>query len=176
MDLAHPYAGGVSPPAPPSQLERQNRWMEKGTRLLLEVLSFACKCHPRRATHINGGPFSLPSSTRSRQRSAHREVFRMKTAIKCAVCLGLVGSAMMAFANGAGQPPAPPNPDSQYRLGPDSLPQDGVPKGEIRGPFTSPEPGLPRHPAHLLGLRACPVRPGGAGRPHGLPGRAGLQG
>jgi enterochelin esterase family protein len=36
-----------------------------------------------------------------------------------------------------GQPPMPPgpNPNSQYRLGPDSLPQDGVPKGEIRGPY-----------------------------------------
>ncbi len=32
----------------------------------------------------------------------------------------------------------PPNPDSQYRLGPDSQPQEGVPKGEIRGPFTLP--------------------------------------
>ena len=31
-----------------------------------------------------------------------------------------------------------PSPDSQYRLGPDSLPQDGVPKGEIRGPYTLP--------------------------------------
>ena len=31
-----------------------------------------------------------------------------------------------------------PDPDSQYRLGPDSLQQDGVPKGEIRGPFTLP--------------------------------------
>ena len=30
------------------------------------------------------------------------------------------------------------NPNSQYRLGPDSLPQEGVPKGEIRGPFTLP--------------------------------------
>src|SRR6202161_454766 len=29
----------------------------------------------------------------------------------------------------------PPNPDAHYSLGPDSLPQDGVPKGEIRGPF-----------------------------------------
>jgi hypothetical protein len=29
----------------------------------------------------------------------------------------------------------PPNPDAFYKLGPDSLPQDGVPKGEIRGPF-----------------------------------------
>jgi hypothetical protein len=34
---------------------------------------------------------------------------------------------------GARQPMPPgPNPDSQYRLGPDSLPQEGVPKGEIR--------------------------------------------
>ena len=41
---------------------------------------------------------------------------------------------------GGTPPPMPPgpNPNSQYRLGPDSLPQDGVPKGEIRGPFTLP--------------------------------------
>ena len=32
----------------------------------------------------------------------------------------------------------PPNGNSQYRLGPDSLPQDGVPKGEIKGPFVLP--------------------------------------
>ncbi len=31
-----------------------------------------------------------------------------------------------------------PNPDVYYHLGPDSLPQEGVPKGEIRGPFTLP--------------------------------------
>ncbi len=36
-----------------------------------------------------------------------------------------------------------PNPDSQYRLGPDSLPQDGVPKGEIRGPFMLPSQAYP---------------------------------
>ena len=35
-------------------------------------------------------------------------------------------------------PQASPSPDSQYRLGPDSLAQEGVPKGEIRGPFTLP--------------------------------------
>jgi len=33
-------------------------------------------------------------------------------------------------------PPAAPDPNSQYRLGPDSMPQPGVPQGEIRGPFT----------------------------------------
>ena len=40
-------------------------------------------------------------------------------------------------AQGAPPPQQPPGPNanSQYRLGPDSMPQDGVPKGEIRGPF-----------------------------------------
>lgn len=56
--------------------------------------------------------------------------------------------------------------DVYYRLGPDSLPQDGVPKGAIRGPFTLPSkafPGTqhtywvyvpaqyePKSPAHLM--------------------------
>jgi enterochelin esterase-like enzyme len=31
-----------------------------------------------------------------------------------------------------------PNPDVFYRIGPDSLEQEGVPKGKIRGPFTLP--------------------------------------
>ena len=31
--------------------------------------------------------------------------------------------------------PPGPNPDGQYRLGPDSLPQEGVPKGQVKGPF-----------------------------------------
>jgi enterochelin esterase family protein len=37
----------------------------------------------------------------------------------------------------------PPNPDIHYHLGPDSLPQEGVPKGEIRGPFTLPSQVFP---------------------------------
>src|SRR3954467_14366716 len=42
-----------------------------------------------------------------------------------------------AGRGGRGQQPMPPGPNSnsQYRLGPDSLPQEGVPKGEIQGPF-----------------------------------------
>ena len=64
----------------------------------------------------------------------------MRKAITYAVGLGCAGLAVMALAQAMGQqPPLPaPNPDSQYRLGPDSLPQEGVPKGEIRGPFTLP--------------------------------------
>lgn len=41
------------------------------------------------------------------------------------------------------QAPADPNPDAFYRLGPDSLAQDGVPKGEIRGPFVLPSEAYP---------------------------------
>src|ERR1039458_1106812 len=39
------------------------------------------------------------------------------------------------FAMIAGAQTSAPNPDGQYHLGPDSMPQEGVPKGEIRGPF-----------------------------------------
>src|SRR5690349_3284677 len=58
----------------------------------------------------------------------------MKTACVCGMAAAIWGAA--AFA----QPLAPqgPNPNSQYRLGPDSMPQEGVPKGEIQGPFTLP--------------------------------------
>jgi enterochelin esterase family protein len=44
------------------------------------------------------------------------------------------------------QPAAPapaPNTDAYYKIGPDSLPQDGVPKGEVRGPFTLPSDAYP---------------------------------
>src|SRR5260370_37394650 len=50
-----------------------------------------------------------------------------------------------AFAQTATQPQgqrpgmaATPNPDIYYKLAPDALAQDGVPKGEIPGPFTLP--------------------------------------
>ena len=58
--------------------------------------------------------------------------------------LAFVFEACPASAqSGAQNPPAAaqsalaaaPDPDAFYKLGPDSLAQDGVPKGEIRGPF-----------------------------------------
>ena len=39
--------------------------------------------------------------------------------------------------------PAAPNPDSAYSIGPDSLPRDGVAKGDVRGPFTLPSQAYP---------------------------------
>ncbi len=59
----------------------------------------------------------------------------MRKAITYAIGLAVItiaGAAPMAHAQDA------PNPNSQYRLGPDSLPHDGVPKGVIKGPFTLP--------------------------------------
>lgn len=73
----------------------------------------------------------------------------MQNGMTHAVVLAFMGVAVMAIAQapvqqgqdkpgkkGIAQPA--PNPNSQYRLGPDSLPQEGVPKGEIKGPFTLP--------------------------------------
>ena len=57
---------------------------------------------------------------------------------------GQSGSGQQPGRSSAQQPMPPgPNPNSQYRLGPDSLPQDGVPKGEIRGPYTLPSNAYP---------------------------------
>ena len=46
---------------------------------------------------------------------------------------------------GYSQTPAPagPNPDNFYKLGPDSLEQEGVPKGQMRGPGTLPSTVFP---------------------------------
>jgi enterochelin esterase-like enzyme len=61
----------------------------------------------------------------------------------------LVNYAQTA-ANASGSSPAAqsgpsqtPDPDAFYSLVPDSLPRDGVPKGEIRGPFTLPSNAYP---------------------------------
>lgn len=64
----------------------------------------------------------------------------MRRTIACALGFGCLGMLVVASAPAFGQQPSAsaPNPDSQYRLGPDSLPQEGVPKGENRGPFTLP--------------------------------------
>jgi enterochelin esterase family protein len=52
----------------------------------------------------------------------------------------LAAATLLALVVSGSAPAAQdgPNPDTLYRLGPDSLEQDGVPKGDIRGPFTLP--------------------------------------
>jgi enterochelin esterase-like enzyme len=67
------------------------------------------------------------------------------------ICSMLVVAATGTLASGFQQAPAAPpatttpaqNPDSHYQLGPDSLPRDGVARGELRGPFTLPSEAYP---------------------------------
>ena len=58
-----------------------------------------------------------------------------------------VGLAVLLAGGMPGLAQAPPaqepNPDSHYQLHPDALPRDGVPKGEVRGPFTLPSEAYP---------------------------------
>jgi enterochelin esterase-like enzyme len=56
------------------------------------------------------------------------------------LCLAACAAISSAVAQTAADAP---NPDAWYHLGPDSLPQDGVPKGEIRGPFVLPSKAYP---------------------------------
>ena len=66
----------------------------------------------------------------------------MKITSARAAVASMFGTALTVFAivhaSSQRRAASGPNPDSQYRIGPDSMAQEGVPKGEIRGPFTLP--------------------------------------
>src|ERR1700710_2169157 len=52
-----------------------------------------------------------------------------------AFAIGIVFAAVAGFGAAKVVLGQTQNPDSLYHLGPDSMAQEGVPKGEIRGPF-----------------------------------------
>ena len=56
--------------------------------------------------------------------------------VTAVLVLALAASA--GFAHAQRRPPAPPNFDAFYELGPDSLIRRGVPKGTVKGPVTLP--------------------------------------
>src|SRR6058998_2967064 len=65
----------------------------------------------------------------------------MKPMTSYAIAVLIAGASVTALAQNPAPPalvPPAPSPNSQYRLGPDSMAQEGVPKGEIRGPYTLP--------------------------------------
>jgi enterochelin esterase-like enzyme len=74
----------------------------------------------------------------------------MTTKTISAITVALAAAGLLALAQPPQTPPAAgrggfqapmppgPNPNSQFRPGPDSMAQEGVPQGEIRGPFTIP--------------------------------------
>src|SRR5678815_622519 len=59
-----------------------------------------------------------------------------------AIALGIAGTEA-ATAQRAPGGPGPSEFDAFYTLGPDSLPREGVPKGEVRGPFKLPSKAYP---------------------------------
>ena len=71
----------------------------------------------------------------------------MRTPIVIVAAALAAGAATAALTQGQAPPaPAPsaaPDTDSRYQLGPDSLPRDGVAKGEVRGPYTLPSEAYP---------------------------------
>jgi len=60
-----------------------------------------------------------------------------------AVIVLLAAGIEPAIAQRAPGGPGPSEFDAFYTLGPDSLPRDGVPKGEVRGPFKLPSKAFP---------------------------------
>ena len=65
----------------------------------------------------------------------------MKGGFQLVLTLVVAGTALSATPQG--QDPQPPNPDQHYSLGPDSFAREGVPKGEVRGPFVIPSQAYP---------------------------------
>ena len=72
------------------------------------------------------------------------DIFCGEMNAKFAAILFLIFSAPSLVAQATPATPEGPDPDAFYHLGPDSLPQEDVPKGEIRGPFTLPSTAYPR--------------------------------
>ena len=66
----------------------------------------------------------------------------MKPTLPFALAFAMAAASTNGFAQPAPEPP-PPDPDSHYQLGPDSLPREGVARGEVRGPFTLPSQAYP---------------------------------
>src|SRR6266568_1694261 len=61
-----------------------------------------------------------------------------------AFVLGLASATALSQTPPAAQtPPAGPDMNAFYQIGPDSLARDGVPKGEMRGPFVLPSQAYP---------------------------------
>jgi enterochelin esterase family protein len=71
-----------------------------------------------------------------------RPTFRRSRSAAIATAVATACGVILADAVFA-QDAQAPNPDAFYQLGPDSLEQAGVPKGEIRGPFTLPSAAYP---------------------------------
>src|ERR1039458_7634385 len=106
---------------------------------------------PRSIRVSSGNDSQVPGLVRWNRRST-RAFCRVKSSRR--MSRGMVASeamkrtlspifVLLATAALAQTPAETPNTDIYYKLAPDAIPQDGVPKGEIKGPFTLPSKAYP---------------------------------
>src|SRR6185295_3731374 len=65
------------------------------------------------------------------------------SSIAVAIALVIAGIEVASAQRAPGGPARPSEFDAFYSLGPDSLPREGVPKGDVRGPFKLPSKAYP---------------------------------
>src|SRR5262245_20545741 len=68
---------------------------------------------------------------------------RILSCLGVAIVLSMAGTEVGTAQRAPGGPAGPSEFDAFYSLGPDSLPREGVPKGEVRGPFKLPSKAYP---------------------------------
>jgi enterochelin esterase family protein len=68
---------------------------------------------------------------------------KLLSSVGVAIALVIVGTEPATAQRAPGGPAGPSEFDAFYSLGPDSLPREGVPKGEFRGPFKLPSKAYP---------------------------------
>ncbi|HXE81000.1 MAG TPA: alpha/beta hydrolase-fold protein [Vicinamibacterales bacterium] len=67
----------------------------------------------------------------------------LRFATRVPLCTAVLALFWSGTADAQAPKGLPEDPDRHYSLGPDSLPREGVPKGEVRGPFVIPSEAYP---------------------------------
>jgi enterochelin esterase-like enzyme len=112
-------------------------WEGRTVKMFFKVESFDDIARHGRIRSWPNAVYSLAFNSMTGQIAEGQDTMRRAFVRKTLLTLVL---AFVVVRYGQAQNPAPapaaPNPDVFYKLGPDSLEQEGVPKGQIRGPFT----------------------------------------
>src|SRR5688572_32806572 len=78
-----------------------------------------------------------------RRGNMERQGKLMLSCVGLAIALVIMSTEAAIAQRAPGGPAGPSEFDAFYSLGPDSLPREGVPKGEVRGPFKLPSKAYP---------------------------------
>src|SRR5690349_14151569 len=94
-----------------------------------------------RCTRSRCGPTRWRTDTRRNSMTKQRKPILSSAGVAIALLIFATGAVEAQRAPGG--PAGPSQFDAFYTLGPDSLPREGVPKGELRGPFKLPSKAYP---------------------------------